>query len=221
MSLAWEANDLYGGDRQPAQIKDPKIQSDYMDLLYGDPATRLTLGFNLARYNIGGGDDPAHKHMRPDCQMEGFQTTQGAPFDWTRDAPQRRMLQEAKKRGANIFEAASYSPPYWMTISGCSSGTKLAHQDNLRLDMYENFVNYLATVVKHFQDEEGVHFESLEPFNEPDTGWTAGGRQEGNSAWSWSPKTLAGFGDAVITPDPVSSPMYPMRMAITPCRSTP
>jgi hypothetical protein len=23
MSLAWEANDLYGGGRQPAQIKDP------------------------------------------------------------------------------------------------------------------------------------------------------------------------------------------------------
>jgi O-glycosyl hydrolase len=182
MSLAWEANDLYGGDRQPAQIKDPKIQSDYMDLLYGDPATRLTLGFNIARYNIGGGDDPTHKHMRPDCQMEGFQITQGAAFDWTRDAPQRRMLQEAKKRGANIFEAASYSPPYWMTISGCSSGAKLAHQDNLRLDMYENFVNYLVTVVKHFQDAEGVHFESLEPFNEPDTGWTAGGRQEGNGA---------------------------------------
>lgn len=182
MSLAWEANDLYGGDRQPAQIKDPKIQSDYMDLLYGDPATRLTLGFNIARYNIGGGDDPTHKHMRPDCQMEGFQITQGATFDWTRDAPQRRMLQEAKKRGANIFEAASYSPPYWMTLSGCSSGAKLTHQDNLRLDMYENFVNYLVTVVKHFQDAEGVHFESLEPFNEPDTGWTAGGRQEGNSA---------------------------------------
>jgi O-glycosyl hydrolase len=92
------------------------------------------------------------------------------------------MLQEANRRGANIFEAASYSPPYWMTISGCSSGTKSAHQDNLRLDMYENFVNYLATVVKHFQDAEGIHFESLEPFNEPDTGWTAGGRQEGSSA---------------------------------------
>jgi hypothetical protein len=27
MSLAWEANDLYGRGRQPAQIKDPNIQS--------------------------------------------------------------------------------------------------------------------------------------------------------------------------------------------------
>jgi len=182
MSLAWEANDLYGGGRQPAQIKDPDIQNQYMDLLYGDPAARLTLGFTIARYNIAGGDDPTHKHMRADAQMEGFQSGPNAPFDWTRDAPQRRMLQEAKKRGAHIFEAASYSPPYWITFSGCSSGAKVGHQDNLRPDMYESFVNYLATVVKHFRDEEGIHFESLEPFNEPDGGWAAGGRQEGNGA---------------------------------------
>jgi O-glycosyl hydrolase len=183
MSLAWEANDLYGGGRQPAQIKDPNLQAQYMDLLYGDPATRLTLGFTVARYNIGGGDDPTHAHMRPDAQMEGFQSGPGAPFDWTRDAAQRRMLQEAKKRGADLFEAFSVSPPYWMTVSGCSSGNKPGQrEDNLRPDMYVSFVNYLATVVKHFRDVEGVRFESLEPFNEPDLGWGAGGRQEGYSA---------------------------------------
>jgi O-glycosyl hydrolase len=182
MSLAWEANDLYGGERQSAQIKDPNIQSQYMDLLYGDPATRLTLGFNIARYNIAGGDDPTHTHMRADAQMEGYQSGPSAAFDWTRDASQRRMLQEAKKRGANIFEAASYSPPYWMTLSGCSSGAKVGHQDNLRPDMYGSFVNYLAAVLKHFREVEGIRFESLEPFNEPDGGWAARGRQEGNSA---------------------------------------
>ena len=182
MSLAWEANDLYGGGRQLAQIKDPTLQNAYMDLLYGDPASRLTLGFNIARYNIGGGDDPAHTHMRPDAQMEGYQSGPGAAFDWTRDAPQRRMLQEAKRRGANIFEAASYSPPYWMTVSGCSSGSKDGQQDNLRPEMQESFVNYLASVVKHFRDAEGIRFESLEPFNEPDGNWVAGGKQEGYSA---------------------------------------
>jgi len=61
MSLAWEANDLYGGGRQSAQIKDAQIQGLYMDLLFGDPAKGLTLGFNVARYNIGGGDDPSHR----------------------------------------------------------------------------------------------------------------------------------------------------------------
>ncbi len=180
MSLAWEANDLYGGGRQPAQIKDPKMQDEYMDLLFGDPAQRLTLGFTVARYNVGGGDDPRHTHMRPDAQMEGYQSGSGVPFDWTRDAPQRRMLQEAKKRGANIFEAVSYSPPYWMTVSGCSSGSSTEHEDNLRPEMRESFVNYLATVVEHFRQAEGIRFESLEPFNEPDGAWwKAGGRQEG------------------------------------------
>ena len=180
MSLAWEANDLYGGGREPAQIKDPKIQDRYMDLLYGDPAARLTLGFNVARYNIGGGDDPAHAHMRPDAQMEGFQSGSGASFDWTRDAAQRRMLHEAIKRSADLFEAFSVSPPYWMTLSGCASGNKLGqHEDNLLTAMRESFVTYLATVVKHFRDVEAVRFESLEPFNEPDIalggGWTIGG----------------------------------------------
>src|ERR1700688_4387338 len=129
MSLAWEANELYGGGRQPAQIKEPAIQSQYMDLLYGDPATRLTLGFNVARYNIGGGDDPTHASMRADAQMEGFQARPAAVFDWTRDAAQRRMLQEAKHRGADIFEAFSVPPPYWMTVSGSSGGGTVAHQD--------------------------------------------------------------------------------------------
>ena len=182
MSLAWEANDLYGGARQPAQIRDPAIQSQYMDLLYGDPAIRWTLGFNIARYNIGGGDDPTHAHMRADAQMQGFQSGPDSPFDWTRDAPQRHMLQEAKQRGANIFEAISYSPPYWMTVSGCSSGATVGHQDNLRPDMYGRFVSYLVTVVKHFRDVEGVRFESVEAFNEPDGGWASRGSQEGNGA---------------------------------------
>jgi hypothetical protein len=106
MSLAWGANDLYGGGPQPARIKTPADQGQYMDLLYGDPSARLTLGLNIARYNIAGGDDPTHMHVRADAQMEGFQSGPGAAFDWTRDAPQRRMLQEAKKRGAGIFEMA-------------------------------------------------------------------------------------------------------------------
>jgi O-glycosyl hydrolase len=88
-----------------------------------------------------------------------------------------------RKSGAPIFEAFSISPPYWMTVSGCSSGATVAHQDNLRPDMYESFANYLATVVKHFRDVERIKFDSLEAFNEPDSGsWLAGGSQEGHAA---------------------------------------
>ena len=183
ISLAWEANFLYGGGRQPGQIRDRQLQSEYLDLLFGDPATRLTLGLTIARYNIGGGDDPTHTHMLPAAQMEGFQPGPDAPFDWNRDEPQRHMLHEAQKRGAMIFEAFSVSPPYWMTVSGCTSGSKVVHEDNLRPEMYGRFVNYLVRVVEHFRDVEGIKFESLEPFNEPDGDWwIAGGRQEGYAA---------------------------------------
>src|SRR5215472_17590381 len=68
-----------------------------------------------------------------------------------------------------------------MTASGCSSGSKVRGQDNLRAEMRESFVNYLASVVKHFRDAEGIRFESVEPFNEPDGNWGAGGSQEGYS----------------------------------------
>jgi hypothetical protein len=111
MSLAWEANDLYGGGRQPAQIKEPDIQSQYMDLLFGDPTARLPLGLTVARYNIGGGDDPIHTHMRPDAQMEGYQSGPGAPFDWARDAAQRRMLQEGYADYSPLMACSAVAGP--------------------------------------------------------------------------------------------------------------
>src|SRR5437762_2743423 len=51
MSLAWEANTL-------APLS-PAMREQFMDLLYGDPADHTTLGLTIARYNIGGGENPA------------------------------------------------------------------------------------------------------------------------------------------------------------------
>ena len=162
----------------------------YIDLLYGDPERRLTLGLNVARYNIGGGDAPGHAHMRRDAQIEGFQAGAGQPFDFTRDASQRRMLHEAQERGADIFEAFSNSPPYWMTNSGCASGTTTGAGDDLNPIHYADFVNYLVTVVDYFAMWEGIVFESLEAFNEPDGHWKALSSQEGNDVAQATQQTL-------------------------------
>ena len=190
MALAWEANDVYGSSLVPQKISVAN-QPAYMDLLYGDPEQRLTLGLTVARYNIGGGDAPHHAHMRPDAQMEGFQAGKGQPFDFTRDGSQRRMLHEAQQRGANIFEAFSNSPPYWMTNSGCASGSTTGSADNISPAHYADFVNYLVTVVKYFASREGLVFESLEPFNEPDGNWwKAQGSQEGTAAAPATQQTL-------------------------------
>ena len=98
MSLAWEGNVIYGSPRDTAEITDPAEQARYMDLLYGDPAKGPGLGLNVARYNIGGGDDPAHGPCtRPDrhevqagAWIEGFLTEPDGAYDWSRDRSQRR-----------------------------------------------------------------------------------------------------------------------------------
>ncbi len=191
MSLAWEANDIFGSPVQAAKLPDPAEQRRYMDLVFGDPASGPGLGLNIARYNIGGGDNPDRAHckrspkddMLPDAQMEGFLDGPNERYDWSRDASQRHMLREAKLRGANLLEAFSNSPPWWMTVSGCVAGAEQASQDNLRADAVPAFAAYLSTVVDHFRREEGITFTSVSPFNEPDgSWWVVGNRQEGGYA---------------------------------------
>jgi hypothetical protein len=138
------------------------------------------LNMNIFRYNIGGGDDPVHKHMRTDAQMPGYLATKDASYDWNQDAGQRKILLKIHHLKKNaIYEAANYSPPYWMTISGCSSGN-VNGSDNLQNQYYDAFTDYLTTVVKHYHDIYGIRFRTLSPMNEPFSNWwKAYGSQEG------------------------------------------
>jgi hypothetical protein len=138
------------------------------------------LNMNIFRYNIGGGDAPTHHHMRPDAQMPGYLASKNASYDWNQDAGQRNILLKIHQLKKNaIYEAANYSPPYWMTISGCSSGN-IDGSDNLKNQYYDAFSDYLTTVVKHYHDVYGIRFRTLSPFNEPfSTWWKAYGSQEG------------------------------------------
>jgi O-glycosyl hydrolase len=111
--------------------------------------------------------------------MPGFQAADGT-WDWNADANQRAVLQRIVERlPAAILEAFSNSPPYWMTKSGCASGSSDG-SNNLKDDSYDAFADYLTEVVKHFRDSWGVTFRTLEPLNEPNANWwTANGSQEG------------------------------------------
>ncbi|MCE5204488.1 MAG: glycoside hydrolase [Porphyromonadaceae bacterium] len=146
------------------------------------------LNMNIFRYNIGGGDDPSHigGHMAKGtigkrAEMEGFKSSENAPYDWTADEAQRNiMLKIKQKRPDAIFEAFSNSPPYWMTYSGCSSGNMDPEVDNLKPEYYDAFCNYLIDVCKHYKDTYGIEFKTLEPFNEStSSNWKYLGRQEG------------------------------------------
>ena len=139
------------------------------------------LGLNIARFNIGGGDDPEHDHQRRDDgrDMPGFLDKDGN-WDFSADQGQIDALVLAKKYGADIFEAFSNSPPYFMTKSGCSSGGEDPNVDNLDKENYDEFAAYLADVVLYLENTYDIGFSTLEPMNEPDTDfWIYGGWQEG------------------------------------------
>lgn len=148
------------------------------------------LNWNLFRYNIGGGDDPkwtncTQHHMGSGkglrAEMEGFQDERGGEYHWDRDEAQRKiMLKIKEKRPDAVFEAFSNSAPWWMTKSGCVAGNAEGGKDNLKKEYYEDFADYLVTVCKHYKDEYGIEFKTLEPFNEAMTSyWHQSGVQEG------------------------------------------
>ena len=133
------------------------------------------LGLDIARYNLGGGDNPEHNHItRSDSKVPsyavGFDENENIIYDWTADENQRNIALAALKANPDInFEGFSNSPPYFMTNSGCSSGAENAGDDNLNPQYYDKFGEFIAEVTKHLGEEYGIKFQSYSPMNEPDT----------------------------------------------------
>lgn len=149
------------------------------------------LNYNIFRYNIGGGDDPENRnceshHMARGkgirAEMPGFKHyPTDKDYDWQADSAQIKiMLKIREKRPDAIFEAFSNSAPWYMTVSGCVGGHSDKHKDNLRVDCYDAFADYLIDVCKYFKETHDLEFRTLEPFNEPLTDyWYQNGSQEG------------------------------------------
>ena len=145
------------------------------------------LNMNIFRYNIGGGDDPTHVggHMTKGkgkrAEMEGFKAGPDEPYNWDADAGQRNILLKIKaKRSDAIFEAFSNSPPYWMTLSGCSAGNHNPRENNLNPRYEDSFCDYLVDVCSFYKNSYDITFRTLEPFNESTSAyWNYMGSQEG------------------------------------------
>ena len=160
-SLCWWANRVGYSDA---------LSQKAAELFYGDEGLRL----NIARFNIGGGDDPTHDHItRTDSNMPGYTRYQNGQvtYDWSADANQRNVLQRCCSEAGEdmIVEMFSNSPPYYLTKSGCSTGNTDAGKNNLRDDSYTAFAEYLAEVCKHYEQEWGIKVQSVEAMNEPYT----------------------------------------------------
>ena len=167
-SLCWWANHVGGWDVDARNA----FVAAVVDPVDG-------LGYNVFRYNIGGGENPSHDHMDDFREMPGFEPSAGT-WNWDADANQRAILQRIVDTGTGvILEAFSNSPPYFMTKSGCASGSSDG-TNNLKDDAYDDFADYLTEVVKHFRDTAGIRFRTLEPLNEPNANWwKSNGSQEG------------------------------------------
>ena len=104
-------------------------------------------------------------------------------YNWNADKNQMNILKAAAAKSGTEFipEAFSNSPPYFMTVSGCSSGNTTSSKDNLRADSYNAFAAYMADVIVHWAKEGVINFQSVSPMNEPDTDyWGANSnKQEG------------------------------------------
>ncbi|CAI5522699.1 unnamed protein product [Closterium sp. Naga37s-1] len=177
-SLAWFAN--YVGGLPQQQL------TAMLDLIF-DPINGL--GLNIVRYNIGGGHNDTlspqfHQSLEAHWRgIPGYKPTKDGPYVWSADERQRKVLLGAKERGANVFEAFSNSPPWWMTQSGDVAGAVSKGKTNLLPQYEDDFADYLTTVVAEFAKRWGVTFDALEPFNEALEGfWMVGKEHEGYTA---------------------------------------
>ncbi|NEC88335.1 glycoside hydrolase [Streptomyces sp. SID12501] len=191
-SLVWFANAT--GDYPPA------VREKLAKLLFGDDG----LALNIARYNIGGGNAPDVKdYLRAGGAVEGWWKapagTTRADTDWwsaddaadwnpKADKTQRWWVDRIKK-DITHWETFSNSPPWFMTESGYVSGGFNANADQLKADSVDDFAAYLAGATKRLEKAEGIKVDTVDPFNEPNTGYwgtrlgadglPVGGRQEG------------------------------------------
>lgn len=167
-SLCWYGNRIGGSEKTTAEAAKYMYNAD------------TGLGLNIIRYNVGGGDDPSHDHIRrSDSKMPGYwsnynEQTGEFDYDFTQDENQRNVLLKSIEECPDMLvEMFSNSAPYFMTRSGCTSGTNDSISSNITIDKMDDFAEYMATVVKHYVDE-GINVVSVEPMNEPSNGWNVG-----------------------------------------------
>lgn len=168
-ALSWGAN-IIGG------WQDVAARTEIVDLLF-DP--RRGLGLNSTRYNIGATENPSHDHMRLGSTIPSFWPQRPGEWDYSQDARQRWVLEEAIARGVDRVSSFVSSPHYWWTRSRCTAGA-VDGGDNLLPEHLDDYAAYLVDVVKLFRRRWGIQIGSLTPLNEPAASWwQAMGRQEG------------------------------------------
>ena len=132
------------------------------------------IGLSLWRFNIGAGSI-VQKNIADEWRAtEGF-LQNDMTYDWSRQAGQKWFMHAAKQRGVNQFVGFTNSPPVQMTKNGKAYSSN-GEQANLSKSNYLPFAKFLVEVSRQFE-KEGISFNYLSPFNEPQWDWTSNGQE--------------------------------------------
>jgi O-glycosyl hydrolase len=134
------------------------------------------IGLSLWRFNIGAGSAAQSNISDEWRRAEGF-LKDDLSYDWSKQAGQRWFMHAAKERGVGKFVGFTNSPPVQLTKNGKAFSSN-GEEANIPEKNYVPFAKFLANVSKKFQ-EDGIPFQYLSPFNEPQWDWT-GNNQEGS-----------------------------------------
>jgi O-glycosyl hydrolase len=154
---------------------------DYLNKMYTLDGNGL--GLEISRIPMPVGDAPAHAHMWAYSNQgyrspESFELEDGI-YNWNGHEDILWHIQGAAGRGVRMW-AYWHSVPYWLTVSGCTSGNSDGSQDNLQSGQEARFAQHMCDVLDHFQDYWGVDFEFVGAINEADEDWWEyGGGQAG------------------------------------------
>ena len=143
------------------------------------------IGLSLWRFNVGAGSaeqGEASQIASPWMRTECFLQADGN-YNWNKQQGQSNLLRLAKERCGNKCLAFLNSPPVYFTQNGLATNTGRGGTLNLKEEHYKNFARFLANVIKGVEKHDGIKFNYLCPFNEPDGHWNwIGPKQEGTPA---------------------------------------
>ncbi|MBK5719345.1 beta-glycosidase [Dysgonomonas sp. Marseille-P4677] len=141
------------------------------------------IGLSGWRFNLGGGtaqQGAASDIEDPSRRAESFMNPTDGSLDWTKQSGQQYFLQKAKSYGCEQFVMFSNTPPVYMTRNGKGYSAMGAYS-NLKEDSYDDFAEYITTVIDYFKTNKGIDIAYISPVNEPQYNWDGPG-QEG-SGW--------------------------------------
>jgi hypothetical protein len=143
------------------------------------------IGLSMWRFNIGAGSTEQGEESQIGSvwtRSECFLLPDGT-YDWDKQKGQRNFLKLAKERGVNQFLAFILSAPVYWTQNGLATNTGRGATFNIKEDKYDDFATFSADVIQGLEKKEGVKFDYISPFNEPDGHWNwVGPKQEGTAA---------------------------------------